>query len=243
MNIVCMKWGTAYGPDYVIRLHAMVQRHAPHGVRFVCFTDDPTGIPDAIETQPLPEVKIPDLKDMAHGSDVKRNIWRKVGLYRDDLGGLEGLTLYLDLDLVIVDDLTPFFEHEGAFCIIENWTQRGRGIGNSSVVRFRIGEQGHIVRAMEDDPERVARAFYGEQHFVSKTARGLTFWPDTWCRSFKFHCMPPRALEWAMPPKKPDDARIIVFHGTPKPEHAIAGHWPKRGRFVRKTPWLADHWG
>ena len=47
--------------------------------------------------------------------------------------------LFLDLDLVIVASIDCLFAHPGAFCIIENWTQRGRGIGNSSVFRFEAG--------------------------------------------------------------------------------------------------------
>jgi hypothetical protein len=26
-NVICMKWGTKYGPEYVNRLYAMVRRH------------------------------------------------------------------------------------------------------------------------------------------------------------------------------------------------------------------------
>jgi hypothetical protein len=27
VNVLCIKWGRKYGPDYVNRLHNMVQRH------------------------------------------------------------------------------------------------------------------------------------------------------------------------------------------------------------------------
>ena len=39
-----MKWGTKYGPEYVNRLYGMVRRHLRGDFRFVCFTDDVTGI-------------------------------------------------------------------------------------------------------------------------------------------------------------------------------------------------------
>jgi hypothetical protein len=43
-NVICMKWGTKYGPEYVNRLYAMVRRHLTGDFRMVCLTDDPTGI-------------------------------------------------------------------------------------------------------------------------------------------------------------------------------------------------------
>ncbi|RZI92081.1 MAG: glycosyltransferase, partial [Rubrivivax sp.] len=43
-NVICMKWGTKYGPEYVNRLYAMVRRHLTGDFRFVCLTDDPAGI-------------------------------------------------------------------------------------------------------------------------------------------------------------------------------------------------------
>ena len=34
-NVVCMKWGTRYGPEWVNRLAAMVRRNTTWTVRFV----------------------------------------------------------------------------------------------------------------------------------------------------------------------------------------------------------------
>ena len=43
-TILCMKWGKKYGPEYVNRLHSMVSRHLTIPHRFVCLTDDKTGL-------------------------------------------------------------------------------------------------------------------------------------------------------------------------------------------------------
>ena len=43
-NVICMKWGDLYGPQYVNRLYAMVKRHLNIDFRFECFTDDQDGI-------------------------------------------------------------------------------------------------------------------------------------------------------------------------------------------------------
>ena len=44
-HILCMKWGTKYGPEYVNRLYAMVRRHLSGDFNFVCLTDDSQGHP------------------------------------------------------------------------------------------------------------------------------------------------------------------------------------------------------
>ena len=43
-HVICMKWGTKYGPEYVNRLYAMVRRHLSGPFNFVCLTDNAAGI-------------------------------------------------------------------------------------------------------------------------------------------------------------------------------------------------------
>jgi len=56
-TIICMKWGTRYGPEYVNRLLAGVLRHTKMPVRFICFTDDGTGLHPKVEVMPLPHIQ------------------------------------------------------------------------------------------------------------------------------------------------------------------------------------------
>ena len=132
-NVVCMKWGTRYGPEWVNRLYGMVARNTTWTIRFVCFTDDAQGIRSEVECQPLPEVRFDAGKIGKY--------WPKLGLMQEGLGGLEGMTLFLDLDLVIIDSLDAFFELPGRFLIIREWKDPQLGYGNSSVVRFFIGRE------------------------------------------------------------------------------------------------------
>src|SRR5262245_38260455 len=69
-NVVCLKWGTRYGPEWVNRLYGMVARNTTWTVRFVCFTDDPSGIRPEVECRPLPAV--------SHGA-VTGKYWPKLG--------------------------------------------------------------------------------------------------------------------------------------------------------------------
>jgi Tetratricopeptide repeat len=54
LTVVCLKWGTKYGPEYVNRLARGVARHLSIPHTFVCFTEDSTGIDSsAVQVHPL----------------------------------------------------------------------------------------------------------------------------------------------------------------------------------------------
>jgi len=55
-QIVCVKWGTLYGPEYVNRLYTMVKRNITGPFRLVCLTDDREGIRPEVECFDLPEL-------------------------------------------------------------------------------------------------------------------------------------------------------------------------------------------
>lgn len=42
--VLCMKWGTKYGADYVNRLYNMVKRHTTVDFKMVCLTDRTGGL-------------------------------------------------------------------------------------------------------------------------------------------------------------------------------------------------------
>ena len=54
VNVICLKWGSFYGPEYVNRLYRGVSAHMDRPFRFVCFTDDPTGLVDGVEAAEFP---------------------------------------------------------------------------------------------------------------------------------------------------------------------------------------------
>jgi hypothetical protein len=75
-----MKWGKAYGPEYVNRLRNGVARNLRYPHRFICFTDDATGIEEGIEVFPLPSLGLPP-----QHQDLR---WRKLALLGKDVFGL-----------------------------------------------------------------------------------------------------------------------------------------------------------
>ncbi|MFN3494899.1 MAG: glycosyltransferase, partial [Hydrogenophaga sp.] len=56
VNVLCIKWGKKYGPEYVNKLHNMVRRNLKRPFRFVCLTDDTHGIDPQSEVQPIPAI-------------------------------------------------------------------------------------------------------------------------------------------------------------------------------------------
>jgi hypothetical protein len=236
VNVICMKWGTRYGPEYVNHLASMVRRHLTLPHRFVCFTEDTTGIAAGVETRSLPAV-------FPRGTGPER-YWNKLGIFARPLADINGPVLALDLDLVVVGSLDGFFEMEGRFCIIKDFSSRaGQLEGNSSACRFTAGAHPEVLEDYIRNPKAIEEEYWFDQHYISAKLRPVTFWPAEWCRSFKKHCLPPVPRCYFQRPTIPPGASIIVFHGHPNPPDAIRGCLVRGGiKYCRPTPWVAEHW-
>jgi hypothetical protein len=231
-----MKWGHKYGPEYVNRLYAMVARNLSLPFRFVCLTDNSEGILSQVETFPIPSLGL-NLNGPERG-------WNKLVTFDESLYDLEGQTLFLDLDLLIVSSIDELFGLPGSVIIIRDWLKKD-GTGNSSVYRFNIGEHADVLGEFRADFASVKRSFRNEQEYLSAALlkkSALTYWPETWCRSFKRHCMHffPKSL-WSAP-TVPEQAKIIVFHGHPHPDEAIRGETGKWYRVAKPALWIKAIW-
>jgi hypothetical protein len=236
-----MKWGTRYGPDYVNRLHSMVQRHTERPTRLVCYTDDAGGIRSEVECFPLPHIDLPE----------KRRWWpwRKISLWQKDLPGLAGEVLYLDLDVVITGSLDDFFDYKpGHYCVARNWTQPEERIGNTTVYRFPVGGHTYLYDRIMNESDDVFLRYRNSQTFISREIKDMEFWPDGWCVSFKHSLMPSWPFNLFATPALPTGTKVVAFTGKPDPDEAMEGRWPHTRwyhRFykrVRPTPWIAEHW-
>lgn len=242
VNVLCIKWGKKYGPEYVNRLHSMVSRHLNRPYRFVCLTDDAQGIDPAIEVKPIPAIGFPEFDErkpwtFGHG-------WLKLTSFAKPLYDLEGRTLFLDLDIVIVDSLDPFFDQPGEFVVIKEW-DKSDGTGNTSVYLFTAGAHEDALDYLKTGYPKAVEDVRNEQEFITGylgRQGKVSFWPDEWCRSFKRHCMRRGIMGWFAPPAIPPGARVIAFHGKPNPPDAIAGVSGKWYRRVLPTAWVAEHW-
>lgn len=243
-QVICMKWGTLYGADYVNRLYNMVKRNLSGDFRFVCLTDDPEGIYDAVECFDCPSVSIPE-------PHCNRG-WRKVSLWGETVTGLEpGTALFIDLDVIITGPLDSFFEIEGDFIVCKNWSASGPDgrIGNTSVYRFTIGKHAYLLEKLLNQTDEVLSEFSNSQTYISRTIEhdAMQFWPDGWCHSFKVHCVPPGIRRWLEPPRLPEGNRVVIFPGVPNPHDAAEGRWPapwykKFYKHIKKADWVTENW-
>lgn len=243
-NVICLKWGDRYGPDYANALFRAVTQNLNETFRFVCFTDCAEGIDDGVEIFPIPEIDLPE--------DKKITGWRKLCLFRDDLP-LTGPCLFLDLDIVVTGDLDPFFQYGDPDCIpiIHNWISRRKAwsgrdpkIGNSSVFRFQANQCRFIWDQFHEEKDWALTNFQPPQSYLTHCIRDqMIFWPDEWVRSFKQHCRPPFPLNYFRQPQVPENARIVAFHGRPDPDEALRGYSGKKPHH-RSLPatWIGQYW-
>ncbi len=235
VNVLCMKWGTKYGPEYVNTLHSMVKRHLTLPFRFICLTDNSDGLNEGIEAFDIPSLDIPNGPERG---------WDKLTSFVAPFYDIQGKVLFLDLDVIIVDNIDCFFEHDAEFPIIKDWVKKDV-TGNSSVYRFTAGEHADILANFRKNHESIRKQHRNEQeylsHYVDEQDK-LSYWPDSWCKSFKYHCIHKFPKSWFSPPEKPEGAKIVVFHGNPNPPDAIVGRSGKWYRKVLPTPWVKEYW-
>lgn len=236
-NVICVKWGDKFGAEYVNRLYKMVEKNLTIPHRFVCFTDNPNGIMEGVEIRPLPELNDDGLPEKA---------WKKLGLFTDKLSDLEGEALFLDLDVIVKDNIDCFFEKEGEFNIIKDWDFPKDIIGNSSVFKFKVNKYPEIIENFYKEGKDIRKRYKNEQAFLSHQMfdKGiLNYWDKNWCVSFKRSCLRPFPLNFFMQPKDPKGVKILIFHGRPTPTQAYKGFFGKGGfRYVKPTKWLDKYW-
>ena len=237
VNIICMKWGNKYGPEYVNKLHNMVSKTVNKKFRFICFTENNKGLKSNIEVFPLPQINMPNNKP--------ERGWRKLSILQKNLYDVTGTCLFLDLDIVIVDNIDPIFDLKGDFFIAFDKRKEKSCIGNSSVFRFEANAHDDIYQNFNNNHSKILREFRNEQAYLSSMIikKGVfQYWPEPWCPSFKYHCVPNFPLNYFLSPKIPNGAKIILFHGLPEPSEAAEGKSGKWYRYIKKSPWINEHW-
>lgn len=253
VTVCCLKWGPAYGLDYANVLYRAVRHRLDRPHRFVCITDDGEGLDPGIEVAPLPDFPLP--REL-----WGQGMWPKLSLFRPGVFPDDDLVLYVDLDVMITGGLDPLVERverKGGLHIIREWNptlynvvpvalRPDRG-SNSSVVAFVPGEQRHIWRAFEADPEGSFERLRNDQRFINAHARGKHYWPQAWCQSFRRSCVWHYPVNLLFPtPTLPGRARILVFHGRPNPTELLGPpgrRWGTKWKFgTQPVPWVGEYW-
>ncbi len=249
VDVVCIKWGSIFGPEYVNRLYSGVRRNLARPLRFHCMTEHAEGLHPDIQVLDLPVEPFHDEMNAALAVANRQGAMRKVSLFRPGLIEGAGPVLGFDLDVVVTGALDGIVDFApGKVAMRRDWVEarRGRRTGHGSVFRYDPGAHPWLYGRLAADPAgEVARARGSEQRYTSTLAQAegaFAYLPDDWVVSFKHDCLPLPPLNYLVPPRLPKDARVVCFHGRPKMPEAVAGYRGSWLRWSRPADWLRDHW-
>ena len=217
VTILCVKFGTKYGTEYVERLRNMISRHITIPYEIVCLTDD---------QRPISGVR----SIVQKNSGYQKGWWHKVHMFDPTLD-IRGKILYLDLDVVICGKLDKFilFSKNDFYGIRDfnrkfypSWNNL-----NSSVMCWTHGQESYIWTEFCKDRQSAMR-LHGDQDWIWKTAKNrIKFWPNEWIQSYKWEIRSRDELVERTGRKgfktlrtdvKPHpECSIAVFHGEPNP--------------------------
>ncbi|WP_172299876.1 glycosyl transferase [Pseudoruegeria sp. HB172150] len=249
-NVVCIKWGTLFGPEYVNRLYSGVRRNLSRDVRFLCMTEHAEGIHPDVEILDLPAEPFHEEMNAALAVANRQGAMRKVSLFRPGLiPDLDGPILGFDLDVVITGPLDEIHDMApGKVAMRHDWVEarRGRATGHGSVFRYDPALHPWLYETLAASPTaEVEKARGSEQRYTSTLAQekgAFAYLPSDHVVSFKHDCLDLPPMNYFRPPRLPLNARVVCFHGRPKMPEAVAGY---KGSWLRHSlpcGWLKDHW-
>jgi len=243
LNIICYRWGTKYGVEYVNTLFAMVRRHLSLEHTFHCITDCAEGLQEGIVGHPLPDTGI-------------TGIWQKLMTFQDNFLGLQGQwVVSLDLDIVVVGSLDFLVEQpEHDFLIARNWSKdakAGTGArGSGSVYRLKVGSHAFIWEKLIKNFDGAVSRYHGknrdvgEQNWLNAHIEKFHYFSEGKVVSFKRHChakghkflgINTAKIGEAVPPV---EAAVVSFHGDPLPPDVMYSHYG----VWRHAPFVKQNW-
>jgi hypothetical protein len=226
LSIVCWKWRppagyrSAFGAETVNVLRAMVERHYQRPHRFICVTDDATGIDAGIEVIPLwddhSKVGSP------HGAR-QPSCYRRLKAFSAEAAALFGARFVsLDLDCVITGDLAPLWDRPEDFVIWGDTSPRTPY--NGSMFLLQAGARRQV---WEDfDPRTSPQVGRRLGYFGSDQAwigARLGPYEAKWSRADGVYSY---RNDIARSGVLPRNARVIMFHGKVDPWSAEAQGLP-----------------
>lgn len=205
------KTGGSYTAEYVEKIKHGFERHLPVEFNFVCLTD-----------KPFADYCIP----LEHNWP---GWWSKIELFRPDL--FTGPVLAVDLDTVLMGDLTPLVKHGFSFVMMRDFQLPDRA---NSCLMYWEGDYRFIYEAFLQDPyyyqEIYARTpLLGDQAMIEiqlmKQASELVLWQDILPADFliNFQLEVQRGKDW-------NKASLCWWTYIPKP-HDLRDH-----------PLIKEHW-
>jgi hypothetical protein len=241
LTVVCWKWGNLFGPEYVNTLRSMLARHlhAPH--RLVCVTDDCHDVDLSVECFDI-DLVVP--KWLWSAPRCVRRMAQFDPTFQKVVGGSRFLTV--DLDVVLVDDVTPLFTRSEPLVA---WRVGYAQVYCGSVVLQGAGVLADLWAKFSRDPERFSSWVAGTQHL----RRPYVVSDQNMLNAYVSHYRVPVA-EWT------EHAGFVTYFGRGYERLAHLGVGPSHPRLPqgarivvlgsadkavldeRSYPWVEEHW-
>jgi len=222
LNFACVYYGDKYTRpptdpwSYLRNLYNMVERNLTVPYRFVCFTDS-----TVLHKQR--EFRGKDIDFRQFKRHDFEGWFNKLQLFSPE-SKLEGDTLYMDLDVVImknIDELATIGESKNFVGM--NDFNPSSGLFNSSIMRFNNQYHSIIWKEYLKRKTEFNHA-HGDQDIISaiiKSHEDSIAFPDSWTQSYKWlNRKGERYHIDKMTYEQDPNAKVCVFHGNPNPDES-----------------------
>lgn len=233
--VACWKWRprpgyrSVFGPETVNVLRAMVARNFSRPHKFVCFTDDAEGIDPRVEVLPLPDTYA-DVPSPHGGKNP--SCYRRLMMYRPDIASvLSDRFVSLDLDTVIVGDLIPLWDRPEEIVLFGDTNPQPGSHYNGSMMLLSAGARPQVWERFDPKTSPLqslqARCWGSDQGWISYClGPGEAKWTKAdGVYSYRNHMQ-------SRPHVLPENARMVIFHGSVDP-------WAPRCQTI---PWVVEHY-
>lgn len=229
ITVTCWKWRsrpgyhTIYTADHVNRLRSMVSRHlhVPHEV--VCVTDDASGIDSRVRVVPIND-------EVGYHTHPKRpNCYRRLKAFAADAAEWLGeRILSIDLDCVIMRDITPLANRPEDFVIMDDSKPNATPY-NGSLWLLKAGSRTKVWETFspEKSPEITKRA-------------GIIGSDQAWIA----HVMGPHEARFTTADGVFGYGRDVCrkYGGTPPPHTRIVFFYGKHDPSRDRSDWVKENW-
>ena len=199
--------------EYVNKLYRGVKRYANREFDFICFTNEDLQVEEGVELRRFP-------------LHTTTGVLPRLYMFAEEAELLKRQVLCLDLDVVIVGDLSSLMNYTGQFCTRSKFREGEQHKLDGDIMSFRAGEENtnRFWKPFIKDPKLAEKMTMGrERYWVRMVASDIAErWdviaPGT-VLSYKKHILKEK--------KVPENAVVISCHGYPRP-HQIKERWIKK---------------
>ena len=214
-----MHSGKKYGPEYVLNLWKGARQHSRDGFEFYVFTDNIKQHPQDLGWKfiKLPTWSVNGLKPWWYKMEIFSHVYQ-----------LEGNNLYVDLDVVIVNNIDCFWNYNpDQFRICHDFNRafsKNISFSNSSIMAWKSNSMVWLYNKFVEDIQYNIHKYRGDQDFIhDQIEKKYVWWPREWAMSWKWEIkhggqkVPHGAYSSNEPYIIPSETKIIVCHGSPDP--------------------------